>query len=62
LIRANFFMIRYPKGIQQQGNNGTIRRNGKADEGRTGREAGSEQPVALAADRAFFYGDFQSFS
>jgi hypothetical protein len=39
-IGVYFFMIRYPQGIQREENNGTIRRNGKADEGRTGKDAG----------------------
>jgi hypothetical protein len=33
-------MIRYPEGIRQEGNMGTIRRNSKTDEGRTRRDSG----------------------
>jgi hypothetical protein len=47
-----FFMIRYPQGIQKEGNNGTIRRNDKADKGRTGREAGSEESMGVSAAQA----------
>jgi hypothetical protein len=38
-------MIRYPQGIPQEGNNGTIRRSGKADEGKTGRDSGSGEAM-----------------
>jgi hypothetical protein len=45
-------MIRYPQGIKEEGNNGTIRRSGKADEGRTGRDSGFEEAMGVSAAQA----------